>query len=253
MKRMLVASAISLSDEAIDALKREGIYSLQELIARRDSGLLALEKFDSECFEELQNACRSIDDFNNGLKKNLLIYHKKQQPNDINKKRYIYIQDKYTLIKLKDAVLELFKRVPSRKMNIADVENILRKVFGDDLSEDYLTISETLAELANEGQIEKIDGGDYYRLIRKNPEEEVIYPFDKIAKFKVFLDENIGKEIEFRYKTSRPGSENKWRKIKLYGQGNNSFFATECYPSGRRIQYVKSKVIEYREAKNGRV
>lgn len=250
MKRMLAASVISLSDETIDALKKDGINSLQELIARRDSGLLTPERFDDECFEELQKACKSFDDFNNSLKKNLFIGDKRPQSHDINKKRYVYTQDKYSLIKLKDAVLELFKRVPNRKMNIADVENILRQVFGDDLSEDYVTIGATLIELAKEGQIEKVEDGGYYKLIKKDPEEEVIYSFDKIAKLKSFLSENNGKEIEFRYKTSRPGSEKKWRRIRLYGRDDRYFYDTECFPSGRRIQYKIDKVVEYGKVNN---
>lgn len=248
MKRVLAASVISLSDEAIDALKKDGINSLQELITRRDSGLLILERFDEESFEELRNACKGIDDYNNSLKKNIFIGNKISQPPDVNKKRYIYTQDGYSLIRLKDAVLELFKRVPSRKMNVTDVENILNQVFGKDLTEDYTTIGATLVELLKDGQIEKVDDNGRYRLIRKEPEEEVIYPFDKIAKLNAFLSENIGKEIEFRYKTSRPRSEKKWRRIKLYGQDDGYFYDTECYPSGRRIQYRKNKVIEYRKA-----
>lgn len=248
MKRVLAASVISLSDETIDALKKDGINSLQELIARRDSGLLTLERFDEESFEELRNACKGIDDYNNSLKKNIFIGNKISQPPDVNKKRYIYTQDGYSLIRLKDAVLELFKRVPSRKMNVTDVENILSQVFGKDLTEDYTTIGATLVELLKDGLIEKVDDNGRYRLIRKEPEEEVFYPFDKIAKLNAFLSENIGKEIEFRYKTSRPGSEKRWRRIELYSQGDTYFCDTECYSSGRRIQYRKDKVVEYRKA-----
>lgn len=246
MKRTLAVGIISLSDKTIDVLKNNGIYSLQELLSRRDSGSLYAGRFDGESYAEIQEACKSIDSFNASLKKNLFPDNEKQQP-DSSKDKDETIRLKTHPMPLRIAVLELFRRAPTRKLNIAEIERILISVFGDDYSEDYTTIGATLVELANDGVIEKVDDAGYYRLIKKPfGEEEVIYPFDDMSKPKFFLNDNIGKEIEFRYKTSRAGSEKRWRRVKVYGQNDKLLYTNEYYPSGRRISYQKERIIEYR-------
>lgn len=242
MKKTLAVGIISLSDRTLGFLEKSGVHSLQELIARRDSGLLTTEQFDGESLKELQEACKSFDDFNESLKKNLFPKNTKQISDDRI--------DNYP-VPIKDAVLGLFARVPTRKLSIAEIGVILERVFKGDMDVDYATIAKILVELINEGRIERIDDEGYYRLIKKpSDDNEVFYSFDKMAKLNSFLDANIGKEIEFRYKTNRSQSERRWRRIRLFGQNRNSFYATECYPSGRRIQYTKERVVEYRIAED---
>lgn len=250
MKKIVSVCIIDFSDRTINALKRNSINTLHELLTQRDLGLLSPMEYDGECLRELHDVCNKIDSFKASLKKSLFPNDSRSFLDDKKREFISPLRKKQSKTGLKDAVMELFNKVPTREFNNLEIQEILKKVFLDDYSEDLFTIGSVLAELANEKKIESLGSTGYYKLVKDSYNgTEVIYSFDKMAKLRLFLDEQNGKEIEFRYKTERSRSDKRWRRARIYSQDDRCLYTTDCYPSGRRIYYLKERIVEYRAVK----
>ena len=66
-----------------------------------------------------------------------------------------------------------------------------------------------------------------------------------------FIRENIGKQIKFRYKSERAGSDKWWRCVKVHDQDDVYLYTAEYYPSGGRMRYLKERIVEYKETGGG--
>lgn len=72
MNRLLAVGIIELSDGAISAMRRNGINCLQDLMIQRDLGFLTSEYFGGDYVEELLGVCEKINEFNNGLRREII-------------------------------------------------------------------------------------------------------------------------------------------------------------------------------------
>ncbi|MBR3332238.1 hypothetical protein IKG28_01245 [Candidatus Saccharibacteria bacterium] len=64
----------------------------------------------------------------------------------------------------------------------------------------------------------------------------------------LFIEKHIGKEIEFRYKTTRFNNEYVWRRVLVNGQDEWYMYTTLL--SGKHVNYSKKKILEYREPRD---
>ena len=245
MSKLLAVGIIELSDKAIKALKWNGINSLQELMMQYDLGLLNEKLFGVECLQELHEACKRIDNFYESLNRELTIkadntsvFPKKNNESD-------FVLNRPT--SLKSAILKLLNNSPNEIFDRKNMQKLLRRKYGATISTKTDTIRSTLSFLASHGFIKRIDS-DHYSSINAPPSVACTTLVNvKNDALDTFLFNHMGKEIEFRYKTERPGSERKWRRVMIQGQDIKCFTTSERFPSGRLVRYLKEKVVEYRE------
>jgi Fe2+ or Zn2+ uptake regulation protein len=243
MSKILAVGIVELSDKAIMALKWNGINSLQELMMQYDLGLLNEKLYGTECFQELQNACKKIDRFYECLNRELIIQTGKMIKSDPALNRPT---------SLKSAIIELLDNSPNEVFDRKTMQKILRRRYGSTISTNTDTIRSTLSSLVCHGIIKRIDSDHYTSIHATYACNQAASKFVKNEALDVFLFNHMGKEIEFRYKTERPRSENKWRHVTIQGQDIKCFTTTERFPSGRPVRYLKERVVEYREVPTGR-
>lgn len=151
-------------------------------------------------------------------------------------------------ISLEDAILKIFSEASQDE--ILDYEAVAERleVFGDGVSRNPSSVKGTLVRLADKNKIVRV-GGERSGCYAKST--KAIFPpvdTDEILDLGKFINANIGKQIEIRYKTDRVGSDKKWRKVLVEGQDARYLYTRDKNRFGYDIKYVKAKIVEYRES-----
>lgn len=152
-------------------------------------------------------------------------------------KYYFYSKDTLNNVSLKTAILEVLKTI-NGTFDSRDIRDKLRERYGNKVSTKMNSIKPQLSALLTEGIIRRTETGAY------------IYAPTNInmAQLNSFLQANIGKEIEFRYKGKRSNSVNRWRREILWAHDGAYFYISRQYSSGHHISFLKERIIEYRKA-----
>lgn len=137
---------------------------------------------------------------------------------------------------------------------IFDAEKVLEAIqskFGDNVSNNLNSVRATLIKLADTGLIRRagINVGCYMRLDGNDqaPDSDIGNEYiENMRKLKDFIQDNIGKEIEIRYKSKRKKSDKKWRRVKVYKQDTSYLFAYSPYSNTQIIRYSKKGIVDYR-------
>lgn len=152
-------------------------------------------------------------------------------------------------IRLDDAVLEAI----TSSDEIFDYERIaayLQK-YGDNVSRVPSSIKATLIRLSDRKLIKRVGSGCYMRISNQqfDAKEQGSAPtvIDEKLKLGRFINANIGKKIEIRYKTNRLNSDKRWRSISIRGQDGGYIYTNDTNAYGLKIKYKKDKVVDYRE------
>ncbi len=160
---------------------------------------------------------------------------------------------------LRKAILKLMIDHPNKGYDRKTIKRLLERQYKTAISINSDAIRSTLSSLESHMFIKRIGSG-YYRITKyamkefskcQNSEnyfeENKSIELTKEKELNSFIKENIGKMIEFRYKTERAKSDKWWRRVKVYDQDDEYLYTTESYHSGRRIRYLKEKIVEYRK------
>ena len=267
MNRVLAVGIIDLSDDVIEVMLENGINSLRELMVQRDMGFINSERFYREVLRELLSACQKIV----SQKRQVKPTHAGNSTVYDDGRRHIYESIKKDLISvgnherptsIRKAVLKLLSESPYKGFDRKTIKNILERRYGKWMSVNTDTLRSTLSSLKSHGFIIEMNELGLYRFnkslleldsrkpgSKNSGSNEFATVLAKMENLRCFIDRNVGREIEFRYKTARSGSEKRWRRTVVRGQNDWYMYTDDCYPSGRGVQYVKEKIIEYREVK----
>lgn len=145
-------------------------------------------------------------------------------------------------ITLTDAVSKIVKTITG-EFDYRVVRDKIIKRYGRKISTKKSSIKNTLNRLERSGIIKRTYSGNYVYCSDKSTTGDHL----NRLKLDQFLNSNIGKEIEFRYKTRRPNSEKRWRRETLWAYDDNYLYAERQYPSGRHIYYLKKRITEFRK------
>ena len=154
-------------------------------------------------------------------------------------------------IKLEDAVLDII----NRSEELFDFEKISEELnkYDGKVSTNPNSIKATLVRLAEKNLITRVGGartGCYMK--NKNLTTSGSVPDPSKLRERVtlgtFINANIGKNIEIRYKTKRVKSDKRWRVISVRGQDARYIYTNDLNSYGYRIKYLKERVVEYRES-----
>lgn len=149
-------------------------------------------------------------------------------------------------VNLGDAVLKVVRGI-NRAFDWKVVRDKLKQQYGKRVSLNKSSIKTRLNQLFREGTIKRTETGDYIYCHSKQNK----YPKDSSIKkqiFDKFLNSNIGKEIEFRYRGKRANSAHRWRREVLWAHDDTYFYISKQYSSGHHISFLKERIIEYRKA-----
>ena len=153
-------------------------------------------------------------------------------------------------IALEDAVLEIINS-SDELFDFEKISKSLEKHAGT-VSTNPNSIKATLARLADKKLITRVGGsrtGCYMRNEGVSDSNKI--PDVSTLRAKVtlgtFLNANIGKQIEIRYKTKRVSSDKHWRVIGVRGQDARYIYTNDLNNYGYRVKYLKDRVVEYRE------
>ncbi|MBQ6461174.1 hypothetical protein IJJ36_01930 [Candidatus Saccharibacteria bacterium] len=274
MSDILAVSILELSPNSRRALERNGVDTLSELMAHRGFGFLTPENYDSESLRELIKVCDEIDKFYKRLNERIVSLDKIEHKGSKQEKDYSFDEGRHRAFEsikkdlisvmnleqptsLRKAILTVFAGsadgVFDRKMIKTLVERKCRRA----VSTNTDAIRSALSSLVSHGFLKRVGGGYtrgaiFNKIIKESgflERREGLNRFEvlEVEKLKHFLDSHIGKEIEFRYKTERAGSDKKWRRVRVYDHDDTYLMTTGSYLSGRRINYLKEKIVEYRE------
>lgn len=259
MSKIVGVCILKLSDETISALKKNGINSLQELMLKRDLGLLSLDKYSNNCLEELADVCERLDDFHDSLNED---FYSANFASSIEEKRnseapIAFGTTSHQRIKLgtdvgrprtvKQAVLDIMEKSPNTDFDIKAIRAIIKRRYKGAVSYKTNTIKSTLSSLTSSGLIVRSEDLDHYRIKADGARRERHNPSIKRWQLDDYLPKHLNKTIEFRYKTDRPGSDRRWRRTKICGYNDKYVFTNEYYPSERSVLYMKDRIVEVRE------
>ena len=160
---------------------------------------------------------------------------------------------------LRKAILKLMIDHPNKGYDRKTIKRLLERQYKTAISINSDAIRSILSSLESHMLIKRIGSG-YYSITKyainefskfQNSEnyfeESKSIELTKEKELSSFIKENIGKMIEFRYKTERAKSDNWWRRVKVHDQDDEYLYTTERYHSGGRIRYLKNKIIEFRK------
>lgn len=160
---------------------------------------------------------------------------------------------------LRKAVLKLMIDHPSKEFDRKTIKKILEGKYKSTISINSDTLRSNLSSLESHMFIGRTNRSGYYKISKYALDE-----FSKCANsenyfeegkkielmkekgLSTFLHENIGREIEFRYKTERARSDKWWRRVRVHDQDDAYLYTTDFYPSGGRMRYLKERIVEYR-------
>ncbi|MBQ3440717.1 hypothetical protein IJG27_00150 [Candidatus Saccharibacteria bacterium] len=223
-------------------------------------------------------ACEEIEKFNGALNKSFvstvmrkMVDGRERSNNFTDKKHTSYDAIKNDLISvinmesptsLRKAILEIFNSNSRKMFDRKTIKKILERKYHGTISTNSDSIRSMLSSLMSNGFIKRATFSDEHYYMRDSE-------FDKIRnsmgcncvtdkknsvaeekKLELFLSKHIGKEIEFRYKTERLNSDRRWRRVRVYDWDDKYLSTTDYYLSGRRIKYLKKRIVEYRELCN---
>ena len=138
------------------------------------------------------------------------------------------------------------------------VREKLRKRYGKKVTMNKSSIKTSLNQLLREGILKQTETGDYIHHLNKNDNEFSTSPesdrsvqnrIHKEIELDLFLQDHIGKEIEFRYQSERPSSSRRWRRETVWMHDDKYLYITKQYLSGRHVFFLKNRIVEYRETK----
>lgn len=167
------------------------------------------------------------------------------------------------LTSVRKAILKIFCASDSQTFDRKTIKKMAEKNYYGPIPINSDTIRSTLSSLKSHGFVKRVIIADSVCYMRGEAFNEVLNTISnkKIlsgdqklsyvwkSELDAFLDRHIGKEIEFRYKTERPRSEKRWRRERVYDYNDKYLLVTGCYLSGLRIQYLKERIVEYREVR----
>lgn len=142
-------------------------------------------------------------------------------------------------VSLRTAVLEVVKEI-NAPFDIGEVRDRMRKKYGDGVSTKENSVNTVLNEMLRKGVIKRA-GANIYVFYG-----EIIHSKYK-PKLDSFLEDNYGKEIEFRYKTERSSSDKRWRCETVWAYDEQYLYTKKQYSSGRHVVYLKSRIVDYRK------
>lgn len=145
-------------------------------------------------------------------------------------------------ITLKEAISETLITMYG-EFSFKDIREKIRKRYRGRITAKMESIKPYLSSFVKQGYLERTESGNYIKItdMRIPP---LINP--KKTDLDSFLQSNIGKEIEFRYKSSRPKSENRWRKEKVLRYDDHYLYVERQFPSGHHVCYQKQRIVKYR-------
>ena len=274
MSDIFAVIILELSSSAKQALQRNGVETLNELMAHRGFGFLTSENYDPESLRELIKVCDEIDKFYKRLNERIVPLGNTERESIKQEKNYYSDEGRHRAFEsikkdlisvmnleqptsLRKAILTVFAGstdgIFDRKMIKTLVERKCRRA----VSTNTDAIRSTISSLVSHGFLKRVGdgyarGAIFNKIIKESgflERREGLNRFEvlEVEKLKQFLDSHIGKEIEFRYKTERAGSDKKWRRVRVYDHDDTYLMTTGSYMSGRRINYLKEKIVEYRE------
>lgn len=127
-----------------------------------------------------------------------------------------------------------------KKNGVSTVGNLVSKDT-DGLFDDNFTLKNYLSRFF----IISAGGGE-----KENKKEEETIRFDGFTfqkDLQQFIKEHYAKQIEIRYKTHRAKSDKRWRRVEVAGQNEDLLFTNDVRSSGKRVAYVKEKIVEFRD------
>lgn len=273
MSDILAVSILELSTGSRRALRKNGIDTLNELMVQRDLGILNANDYSRQIFQELMDVCDKIDDFYRKLNEKIVLNEVKCAPVDLQndhsfeegrrrtfegiKKDLISVVNLEQPTSLRKAILMVFVASANGAFDRKKIKTLIERKYRSTVSTNTDAIRSTLSSLVSHGFLkcvgnEYMRGGAFNKILN---DYGVSVVRENVTKTKymerqdldVFLEEHIGKEIEFRYKTDRLGSDKRWRRVTVYDQDDKYLIITGSYMSGRRIKYLKERIVEYRE------
>ncbi len=147
-------------------------------------------------------------------------------------------------VSLKEAVPEVLKTITG-PFDFKIIRDRLKRRYGNRVSTKKSSIKTKLNELLREGAIKRTETGDYIRSSELSSTRSV-----GISTLDRFLEEHIGKEIEFRYKSERSRSDKRWRRETVWMYDDKYLYISKQYLSGRHIIFRKERIVEFREVNN---
>ena len=151
-------------------------------------------------------------------------------------------------------------RIINNSNEIFDAEKMseaIKAKFGDSVSDNTNSIRAALIKLADSGLIRKAGAntGCYVRLNDQEQAEGDVVTLDddsikEAKRLYDFVEDNIGGEVEIKYKTKRSNSDKHWRAIIIDHQDTTYIYTKELLPNGFPVRFIKKRIIEYRKASN---
>lgn len=161
---------------------------------------------------------------------------------------------------LRKAILKLMIDHSNRGFDRKTIKKILENKYKSTISINSDAIRSSLSTLESHMFIERINSLGYYKVTRyalsefsnHSSAKNYFRESKKLESLKEkelsdFIKRNIGKQIEFRYKSERAGSDKWWRRAKVYDQDDAYLYTADYYPSGGRMRYLKERIVEYKE------
>ncbi len=161
----------------------------------------------------------------------------------INKQEKIQVNNQY-YVSLKEAIPEVLRTITG-PFDFKIIRDRLKRRYGNRVSTKKSSIKTKLNELLREGTIKRTETGNYIR----SSESSNACPINT-STLNRFLEEHIGKEIEFRYKSERSRSDKRWRRETVWMYDDKYLYISKQYLSGRHIIFRKERIVEFREVNN---
>ena len=164
---------------------------------------------------------------------------------------------------LRKAILKLMIDHPGRAYDRKTIKNNLERKYKKTISINTDALRSNLSTLESHWFIERITSKSYYKIT-----QYALNEFSKLSGAKNYYEEskkvellkkkeiddfivsNVGREIEFRYRTERKGSDKWWRRVRVHDQDDTYLYTTDYYPAGGRMRYLKERIVEYREVES---
>lgn len=147
-------------------------------------------------------------------------------------------------VTLKEAILKTLETIHG-EFDFKEIREKIRKRYKGKITAKMNSIKPYLSQFVKEGILERTESGKYI----KTSDKPILRTFSQ-ADLDNFLQSNIGKEIEFRYKSERPNSDKRWRKEEVLRYDDYYLYVKRQYPSGHRVYYQKQRIIDFKKAEN---
>ena len=158
------------------------------------------------------------------------------------------------------SIWDAIQTIINNSNEIFDAEKMseaIKAKFGDSVSDNTNSIRAALIKLADSGLIRKAGAntGCYVRLNDQGQAEGDVVTLDddsikEAKRLYDFVEDNIGSEVEIKYKTKRSNSDKHWRAIIIDHQDTTYIYTKELLPNGFPVRFIKKRIIEYRKASN---